>query len=334
MRWAERVDRYQRRHPAAGFPIAVIYKYMDDDAHFLAALVTYYGFLSLFPLLLLLTSVLGFVMDGNPGLQQDVLDSALANFPLVGAQLEQNISSFQGSGVALAIGIVGTLYGALGVMQAAQAAFNRIYAVPRFAQPNPLLSRIRSLVLVLALGTGAALAIGLSALVPRVADLVPGFGMLAQAGTVLVTFAVNTGIFLVAFQALTARHLGWRDVVIGALTAAVLWQVLQSLGVSYFSRYLDRQSSVYGVFGVVLGLVVWIYAQAIVVVLAGEINAVRQRRLYPRALLTPFTDDVELTDPDVRAYTSYARTERYKGFEQVEATFDRETDAGDTLPER
>jgi len=322
----ERLDAFQRRHPVLGFPLAVVYKFVDDRGPHLAAIITYYGFVSLFPLLLLLTSALGYLLAGHPALQQRVLDSALSNFPLLGARLDENIGQFRGSGLALGIGIVGTLYGALGVMQAAQAAFNRIYGVPRFEQPNPLLSRVRSLLLVLTLGLGALLATGLSALVPRIAGLLPSVGALAAVGTVLVTFAVNTGIFLVAFQALTARHLGLRNVVVGALIAAVLWQSLQTVGTTYFSRYLDRQSDVYGVFGVVLGLVVWIYLQALVVVLAAEINVVRHRRLFPRALLAPFTDDVELTDPDVRAYTSYARSERYKPYERVEATFEWQQD--------
>jgi membrane protein len=320
----ERVDSCQRRHPVLGFPLGVVYKFVDDRGPHLAALISYYGFVSLFPLLLLLTSVLGYLLEDDPALQQRVLDSALSNFPLLQPQLEQNIGGFRGSGVALVVGIAGTLYGALGVMQAAQAALNRIYAVPRFAQPNPLASRGRSLLLVAGLGLGALLATGLSALVPRVTDLLPSVGVLAPLGTTLVTLAINTGIFLMAFRALTARHLGWRDVLVGALIAAVLWQLLQTLGVSYFGSYLNRQSDVYGVFGVVLGLIVWIYLQALVVVIAAEINVVRQHRLFPRALLTPFTDHVDLTDPDIRAYTDYARSERYKAFERVEATFQRE----------
>src|SRR5688572_866437 len=60
MRLTERFDRYQRRHPWAGYPIAVIYKFFDDQGTYLAALITFYGFLSLFPLLLLLSSILGF----------------------------------------------------------------------------------------------------------------------------------------------------------------------------------------------------------------------------------------------------------------------------------
>lgn len=328
-----RLDDLQRRRPALGFPLAVVYKFADDRGPHLAALISYYGFVSLFPLLLLFTSVLGFVLEGDTRLQQRVLDSALSDFPLLRPELTQSVGGLQGSGFALAVGVAGALYGGLGVMQAAQAALNRIYAIPRAARPNPLTSRLRSLLLVLALGLGALLGTGLSALVPRIAGLLPELGSVAPVATLLVNFAVNTAVFVVAFQALTARRLDRRDVLVGAVVAAVLWQLLQTLGVAYFSGYLDRQSDVYGVFGVVLGLVVWIYLQALVLVLAAEINVVRELRLFPRSLLTPFTDDVELTAADVRAYTGYARSEQYKGTQRVEVSFGRaEGDAARVPP--
>src|SRR4249919_1486768 len=108
------IDAYQRRHRGLGFPIAVVYKFGDDQGPYLAALITYYGFLSLFPLLLLLVTILGFALDGNPGLQAELLDSALAQFPVIGTQLRDNVHSLSGSGVGLAVGIVATLYGCLG----------------------------------------------------------------------------------------------------------------------------------------------------------------------------------------------------------------------------
>lgn len=322
-----RVDAFQRRHPVVAFPLAVVYKFFDDRGPHLAALISYYGFVSLFPLLLLFTSVLGFVLQGNEQLRQQVLDAALSNFPLLRDQLESSVGQFRGSGVALAVGVVGTLYGGLGAMQAAQAAFNRIYAVPRFAQPNPLWSRVRSLLLVVALGLGALVSTGLSAIVPLIGGAVPATGPLLPLAAYVIAFVVDTGVFLVAFQTLTARRLSWRNVLLGAVTAALLWELLQTLGVAYLrSSVGPGSSSVYGIFGVVLGLLVWIYLQAMVVVVAAEINTVRHRRLYPRALLTPFTDDVDLTASDVRVYTSYASSERYKGFERVEASFDKPDD--------
>src|ERR1700722_11314365 len=109
-----RVDEYQRRHSRLGFPLAVIYKYFDDRGPYLAALVTYYAFVSLFPLLLLLYSILGFVLQGDSGLQYHLEHSVLSNFPVIGHQLYSDIKGLRGSGVGLAIGVVGTLYGGLG----------------------------------------------------------------------------------------------------------------------------------------------------------------------------------------------------------------------------
>src|SRR5918995_1028479 len=151
MRWTKWVDRFQRRHPAAGFPIAVIYKYMDDDGHFLGALVTYYGFLSLFPTLLLLATVLGLVLAGNPELQQQLLDSALAEFPVIGPQLARP-EGLGGGVTGIVVGGLVALYGALGMGQALQHAMNTVWAVPRHSRPDPFTSRGRSLLLLCTLG--------------------------------------------------------------------------------------------------------------------------------------------------------------------------------------
>ncbi|PWJ54577.1 YihY family inner membrane protein [Quadrisphaera granulorum] len=327
----DRIDAFQRRHPASAFPLAVVYKFAEDRGPHLAALMAYYGFVSVFPLLLLLVSVLGFVLQPFAGADPDLSNRAvtttidvLAGVPVLGSALQGSITGLRGSGVALTIGALGTLYGGMGVMQATQAALNRIYAVPRYKQPNPILSRLRSIVLMVALGLLAIVATAISVALPQVAQAVPvGGGLLLAAGT-LVPFAINTGIFIVIFRVLTAVHLGWRNVLIGALVAAGLWEVLQTVFARLGGAYLQHAGDVYGVFGVVLGLVAWLYLQSMALVLAAEINVVRQRRLYPRALLTPFTDDVDLTPQDVRTYTGYARSETYKGFETVTATFDKD----------
>lgn len=330
----DRIDAFQRRHPASAFPLAVVYKFADDRGPHLAALMAYYGFVSVFPLLLLLVSVLGFVLapfsGADPELSSRAVTTtidALAGVPVLGSALQGSITGLRGSGVALTIGALGTLYGGMGVMQATQAALNRIYAVPRYKQPNPVLSRLRSIVLMLALGVLALLATAISVVLPEVADAVPvGGGLLLAAGT-LVPFAINTCIFVVVFKVLTAVRLDWRNVAIGALVAAGLWEGLQTAFARLAGAYLQHAGDVYGVFGVVLGLLAWLYLQSMALVLAAEINVVRQRRLYPRALLTPFTDDVDLTPQDVRAYTGYARSETYKGFETVTASFDKDAAA-------
>ncbi len=321
---AGRLDRFQRRHPAAGFPLAVVYKFVDDQGNYLTAMITYYAFLSLFPLLLLLTSVLGFALHDNPDLQEQVLDSALSRFPVIGQQLAENVQSLRGSAVAVVVGLVGGLYGSLGVVQAAQNAFNKVWAVPRNARPNPVKARLRSLLMLLIVGLGVIVSTALSALTTvadRIGDAEIGAGF--RIGALVASVALNVALLVLAFRLLTGESVRKRDVLPGAVGAALAWQLLQSVGTYYLGNTLRGTSAAYGLFGVVLGLLVWLYLSACAVVLGAEVNVVRARRLWPRSLLTPFTDDVHLTRGDRKAYASYAETERHKGFETVEVDFDQ-----------
>jgi membrane protein len=320
---AGRLDRLQRRHPGVGFPLAVVYKFVDDQGSYLTAMITYYGFLSLFPLLLLLTSVLGFALEGDPRLQEQVLDSALSRLPVIGQQIGENVHSLQGSGIALAVGIVGSVYGSLGVVQAAQNAFNKVWAVPRNVRPNPFMARLRSLLMLLIVGAGTLVSTALSALTTATADFGAtvdlGVRVAAAGGAV----ALNVALFVLAFRLLTARSVTVRQVLPGAVGAALAWQLLQWTGTYYFGHTLRDASATYGIFGVVIGLLVWLYLGAFAVVLCAEVNVVRAERLWPRSLLAPFTDDVQLTRGDREAYESYAETERHKSFERVEVDFDQ-----------
>jgi YihY family inner membrane protein len=314
---AGRLDAYQRRHRWVGFPLAVVYKFVDDQGSYLTAMITYYGFLSLFPLLLLLVSTLGFALEGNPALQERVLDSALSRLPVIGQQIGENVHSLQGSGIAVVVGLVGSIYGSLGVVQAAQNAFNKVWAVPRNARPNPLMARVRSLLMLLIVGVGVLLSTALSG-VTVAAEAIAGKVAAAAPGLLL-----NLALFVLAFRLLTAARIGVRQVLPGAIVAAVGWQLLQWGGTWYFGTRLTGVSATYGVFGVVIGLLVWLYLSAFTVVLCAEVNAVRANRLWPRSLLTPFTDNVRLTRGDREAYESYAETERHKGFETVDVDFDQ-----------
>jgi YihY family inner membrane protein len=307
-----RLDDLQRRHPALGFPIAVLYKYIDDQGGYLAALITYYGFLSLFPLLLLAVTILGYLLQSDPGLQAKILDSALREMPVLGDQLRENVRSLHGSGSALVTGALVALYGVLNGSTAVQSALDRIWGVPRYRRPDPFTARLRGLLLLGVLGLGLLATTAVSEL--------PSHGLLAVV-TVVAAVAVNTGILLAAYKLLTVRTVGLRDLWIGAAVAAVAWQVLQTVGGYYVRHELAGAGQVYGVFGIVLGLMAWVYLGAVIVLMSAEINAVRVDRLWPRSLLTQFTDDVELTQGDRRSYESYAQTERHKGFEQVDVRF-------------
>jgi len=320
---SDRLDAFQRRHRWAGFPIAVIYKFAEDQGPYLAALITYYGFLALFPLLLLFTSALGFVLQDNLDLQRRILDSTLSQFPVIGDELADP-RGLQGSGIALVIGGVVALYGAIGVAQAIQNAMNVAWAVPRNERPNPIFARLRSL-LVIAIGGGAALA---TTALSAFGSSSGGFGVdLGVWTAILVVWAavvVNAGLFLLVFWVSTAYRASLADLLPGAITAAVVWQALQLFGTAYVGTVVKDATGAYGVFAVVLGLLGWIYVASIGMVVSAEINIVRVKGLYPRALLTPFTDNVDLTPADRRAYTDMARARRFKGFAKVMVEFDHD----------
>ena len=319
---SDRIDRFQRRHNSLGFPLAVIYKFFDDRGTYLSALVTYYAFVSLFPLLLLFYSGLGFFLQGDTHLRHTLSTSVLQDFPVIGSKLSNNITGFHGSGLGLAIGILGTLYGGLGAMQAAQAGFNTIYGVPRNRQPNPIKSRARSLALVGLLGSGVILSTALAAILATANGISSQLGLAVHVAGYGLNYALNVALFSAAFKLLTVLDLRARQVLPGSMVAAGAWTLVQTFGSSYIGHALKHSDHLYGVFAVVLTTLAWLYVQSLILMLSAEINVVLHRRLWPRSLLTPFTDNVVLTPADRRAYELYAKTQRFKGFETVTAEFE------------
>jgi YihY family inner membrane protein len=269
--------------------------------------------------LLLLTTILGFLLQNDPLLQTKILDSALGQFPLIGNDLPRG--KLEGSNWAILVGLVGVLYGGLGVAQAGQNAMNAIWAVPRNRRPNPLKSRAKSLLLLVTVGLGVVATTALSGLV----NATKAFGAEIGLGITLPAFfaaiLLNSAIFLLAFRIATTREVSWREIAPGAIGSAVVWQLLQLLGTSYVKHTLRTAGATYGTFGLVLGLLAFIYLEALAVVLCAEANAVHAKRLWPRALLTPFTDNVDLTAADEHAYASYAEAQRLKGFEKIDVSF-------------
>ena len=318
-----RLDGLQQRHRVLGLPIAVFYKFFDDQGGNLAALVAYYAFLSLFPLLLVLSTVLGLVLDGHPGLQRDVLDSALGQFPALGDDL-RTPGRIGGGTLGLVVGLVVALYGGLGVASALQNAMNVAWTVRRNERPNPFKLRLISLQLLGTVGLAVIATAALAAIANGAGGLADQLGVLFRIAVVLAAVALNGLIFSAAFRLATARDLTRRQVRPGAVTAAVLWQLLQAVGAAYVRRVSGADTATAGVFGVVLGLLAFLYLASTLVVLCVEINVVLVLGLHPRALLTPFTDAVQLTEGDETAYTRQAEAQAAKGFESIAVSFDEE----------
>jgi len=278
-RTLDRFDRWQRRRTLPSFVVAVVKKYGDDRGGHLAALITYYGFLSLFPLLLVLVTVLGFLLHDNPSLRNDLLNSALADFPIVGQQLRRNVHAMGGNGLGLVIGLLGLVWGSLGVAQAAQHAMAQVWDVERTHRPGFLARLGRSLLILAVLAVAVGAATGLAAL----ATLVPSSPLVAVISTALL-ITLNIALYWLSFRVLTPVEVATRDLRPGAIVGGVGWTALQAVGGWLVARQLSHTSELYGTFGVVLGLLFFLYLAAEIMVYAAEVNVVRARHLFPRAV--------------------------------------------------
>ncbi|WP_139980056.1 YihY/virulence factor BrkB family protein [Nocardioides litoris] len=315
------VDRTQRRRTIIGFPLAVIYKFFDDQGNYLAAAISYYAFVAIFPLLLLASSIFGFILQGNSELQDQVLNSALRQFPIVGEELGRP-EGLQGSTGAVVAGSIAATYGALGLGQAIQNLMATAWAIPRNSRPNPILLRVKSLLLLMFAGLSVIAVSVISALGSNTEVFGTGINttirLVIQATTVLVVGLVLTVLMRFA----SARSHRITRAAPGAFTVALLWQLLQYIGTLYVTNVITGAQSVNQTFAFVLGLIGLIYIAAVMAIIGVEVNVVLARRLWPRALLTPFTDAVDLTEADRRAYAMYAQMQRHKGFETVTVRFD------------
>jgi membrane protein len=321
----DRLDRAQRKRSSLGIPVGVFFKFVDDQGPYLAAIVSFYATLAIFPILLLATSIFGFVLQGNPELREQVLDSALATFPIIGEELGRP-DGLQGSTTSVVVGVLAATYGSLGLGQALQNALNVAWSVPRNNRPNPIKLRLRSLLLLL---TSGAFVVAITTV------SIIGVELLGDSGLVrwLIRLAnvVLVGLLLtVVFRLAAARRHHLKRSAPGAFTVAVLWLVLQEVGQYFTTQVLAGTRGMDAAFGLVLGLVGIIYVASFVGVIGIEVNVVLARDLWPRSLRTLFVDRPELTDADRRAYASYAQAQRHKTSEEVQVAF-KDPDTGELL---
>lgn len=305
------LDRRQQQTRGLRFVAAVFKKFGDDQAGQLAALISYYAFVSIFPLLLVFVTVLGFVLEGHPEDREKIVHGTLGQFPILSEQLK-GFHGLNGSTLALAIGIVGALLAGMGITSAAQNAFNRIWHVPFKDRPNFIFSRLRSLAVLAILGTLTIVSTAAAGFVGT-----SSHSAAAVIAGVLIAFVVNLALFMSAFSLLTAADADWRDYLPGVIVAAILWQLLQHLGGYYVDHSLKHTQALYGIFALVLGLLAWLYLGAQLVIFAAEINVVRKRKLWPRSF---FSDP--LLDADKRALTSSAEVEERVDQENVDVSFE------------
>ena len=317
-RFARKADKIQQGVRPLAFAVGVFKKFGDDRGGSLAALLTFYGFLSLFPLLLLLVTILGFFNGSEHSFVQRVENSAFSQFPVVGTKLSSNIHGLQGRSIfGLIVGILFVLWGSQGALQTAQYAQAEIWNIPGVNRPNFLARLGRTGLMMLVLGLFLLASTVLAGLVT-----IGHHGAWAVVGAVVVSLVVNIALFVVAFRLLTPKQIPWRDMVPGAIVGAVGWTVLQYVGGLLVEHSLRNTSKEYGTFALVLGLISFLYLAAQVTLYASELNVVRVRRLWPRGMVQP-----PLTAADKEVLSSIAlegkrRPEQYvsTGFRSDQST--------------
>jgi membrane protein len=292
-------DEFQQRHTWLAFPIAVWKKFGDDHAGNLAMLVAWFAFVSIFPLMLVLVTVLDIVLKNDPELQHQLVKSTLSQYPVIGQHLS-NISPMHQSGLPLVVGLVGTFLGALGVANAMQNALNTAWEIPYARRPGFPWSWLRSMGQIVVIGLGLISTTILSTAAGRV---LPGAG--ATVAAYAVSLVASIGLFWLAFRLGTAREIGWRQQWLGAVLAGVIWQILQAVSGYFISHQLAHASPIYGTFAIVIGLIAWLYLQAQLTLYAVQVSVVRAYRLWPRSIAPP-----PYTEQDRRAYRIYAQVEK------------------------
>jgi YihY family inner membrane protein len=321
-----RIDATQRRFTPTAFVFGVVKKYGDDNGGVLVSNLAYSAFVSLFPLLLVLVTILGLTAAVDATFKADVLRALAGQVPLIGNQLTGKVQQLKRSSIiGLIVGVVGLVWGSAGLAQSGLFTMEQVWNLPGPARPGYLQRLGRAGLFLSLLGGGVIVTTGLASLSTYLHN-----GLAVKIPLELVTVAFNVGMYIGAFRALTPKGVPTRSLLPGAITGGILWTVLQILG-TYLVHHFLHSDSVYGVFGTVLGLLAWIYLAVEITVYSAEINVVLSRRLWPRSIVQPPLTEADRVSMALQALQNQRRPEQH-----VEVTFDDRppgTEAPDRTPQ-
>lgn len=291
-----RVDLFQQRHSLLGFIYAVQKKYDEDEAGYEGALITYYGFLSLFPLLFILLSLLQLSIFKTYHLRNEIISVINQRLPILGSELQANIHSKHRAGIALVVSLLITLYGARSVANAFQHALDRFWLVPKAKRVAGVKGALQNLGIIVVGGVAIILATILSTFATSFGRSDP-----ARAFSLIVSMLTIFGLVLMVFRFGASITPPIKKLLTGSLVAAVGLQVIQIFGSYLVLHELKKLSSLYGSFAIALGILFWIYIQVRIVLYAAEINTVRSFALWPRSFTGSY-----ITPQDEKAKQLYA----------------------------
>jgi YihY family inner membrane protein len=310
-RAARRVDAAQQRHTATAFAVGVAKKFSDDNGGVLVGSLAHSAFVSLFPLLLVLVTILGLLASSNSGLRQEAINAVAHQFPLVGKKLASNVYALRHSSlIGLIVGLLATIWGSTGLAQAGMFTMESVWNLPGPARPGYWQRLGRAMVFLGVLGLIVVTTTLLTSL-DTYGHHAPLIVILAEILAVL----ANSGMYLIAFRVLTPKGVPTRNLLPGVAAGGVAWTLMQALGTYLVHHYL-RIDSVYGIFATVLGLVAWLYIGVEITVYAAEINVVLTRHLWPRSIVQP-----PITDADRGVMAAQALQNQRRPEQHIEVTF-------------
>lgn len=309
----DKIDGAQKRHRRSSIAVATYKKYSDDKSSNLATMIAFWAFFGIFPLLLVLVTVLGWVLSGSD--KTKVLTHVAQLFPLLDAN---SVKGLSGSWWPLIVGLLTALWSGLGVVRTVQFAFDSVWEIPYHGRPGYLKQVLRSVWILTTLGLGLVLTTLLSGFIVTASTGV-NLGAVGRIAGYVVAIAADVLLFVAAFKILTAREITFRQVMPGAVFAGVVFFILQQLSAYIISSHLKNAQSTYGHFATVITILWWFYIQAQITLLGAQLNVVLEERLYPRSLIK-----APQTEADRRSLQAYAAERSYQREEKVETRIEHE----------
>lgn len=257
----ERVEEVRRRRPIVDHVVRMVQHYGAVKGSLQAGAVTYFGFLSFFPILALAFFVVGYVSIVYP----DARDVLVLTLEGLFSDIELDLSAFEeGAGVAGLVGLAGVLYAGLGWLSAMREALIVVFEEPAREQPNFVVGKLRDLVTLTLIGVILLVSVAVTGLVSGfTTDVLSWVGLdqelepLVKALTVLLGLAANVLLFFTMFELLARPNAPRRAVVSGAVLGAIGFELLKRL--SFLLLGSTKESEAFQMFGIALILVVWIY---------------------------------------------------------------------------
>lgn len=311
-----KADVAQQRVKPLSVPVATFKKFSEDNTTSLAAMVAFWAFFSIFPLLMVMVTILGWVLPASD--KNNVLQHIHTMLPVV----SPSGKALSGSVAALVIGLVTSLWSGMGVVRSVQQAFNSVWEVPMHERPKLKEQVLRSLGILATLGVGIVLTTLISGLITSSSSGV-NLGPAGRIAGFVVAIVFDVGLFVAAFRMLTDREVSVRDVLPGAIFSGLVFFVLQQCSTLIINHKLNGANGTYGQFGFVIVMLWWFYLQAVVTLLGAQLNVVLKDRLFPRSITQPPT-----TEADHRALEAYAQERTYHPDEQVDARMERPEQPG------